>query len=85
MDDRSVSLSASLEDLKLVYRVLHQHLAEHVELLDAELLSTLQRLLQMRAKSDGVDVTDHAAWDAWLGNPDAPSCDERLRMRGRPS
>jgi hypothetical protein len=76
-----VNLRASVDDAKLVYRVLHAHLREHLELMDSELFSALQRELQARAGRDGVDVTDHAAWDAWLGNQDAPSCDERLAGR----
>jgi hypothetical protein len=85
MAESNVTLSATVGDLKLVYRVLHQHLSEHIELMDSELFSALQRRLQEHAKSEGVDVTDHAAWDVWLGNADAPSCDERMRMRRRPS
>jgi hypothetical protein len=48
---------------------------------DSELFSSLQGFLQKAAKADGVDVTDHAAWDTWLGNPDAAPCEERLKMR----
>jgi hypothetical protein len=76
-----ISLEASLEDWKLVYRTLHAHLSEHLELMDAELLAELQRLLQQRAKTEGVDVSDHAAWDAWLGNADALPCDQRMKQR----
>ncbi len=76
-----LALEGSLDDLKLVYRVLHAHLAEHIELMDSDLFSSLQGFLQKAAKADGVDVTDHAAWDAWLGNPDAAPCEERLKMR----
>ena len=74
---------ASLSDMKLVYRVLHQHIAEHTELINSELLSTLQSALQNQAKADGVDVTDHAAWDAWLGHQNARPCDERVLQRQR--
>jgi hypothetical protein len=81
MGNEDVALSGSLQDLKLVYRVLHGHLAEHVELMDSELFSALQSFLQQRAKADGVDVTDHEAWDRWLGNPNAAPCEVRLEMR----
>ncbi len=74
-------LDASEDDAKLIYRVLHAHLREHTELLDSELLEALQGALQRRAREAGVDVTDHAAWDAWLGNVDAPPCEERLAGR----
>lgn len=85
MADSKLSLDASLADLKLFYRVLHQHLGEHIELMDSELFAALQRVLQTRAKAEGIDATDHGAWDEWLGNTGAPSCDERMKMRGRPS
>ena len=56
----------SLDDLKLIYRVLHRHLGQHPELMDTHFLSELQSFLQRRAQSEGVDGTDHGAWDAWL-------------------
>jgi hypothetical protein len=69
-----------LKELKLVYRVLHRHLAQHTELLDARFFDDLQRYLQRKAQADGVDVTDHGAWDAWLGN-EAVSCAVRVEKR----
>jgi hypothetical protein len=69
-----------LEELKLIYRVLHRHLAQHTELLDARFFDDLQRHLQRRAQADGVDVTDHGAWDAWLGN-EPVSCAVRVEKR----
>jgi hypothetical protein len=70
----------SLAERKLVYRVLHESLARHPELMDLTFLDHLQADLQKRAAADRVDVADHAAWDAWLGN--APvGCD--VRMAGR--
>ncbi|MEL6341852.1 MAG: hypothetical protein AAFV53_01880 [Myxococcota bacterium] len=69
-----------LSEMKLVYRVLHQHLLEHVELMDAEFFEALQRWLQTIAGSQGVDVSDHAQWDAWLGNT-IISCEERVADR----
>lgn len=65
---------------KLIYRVLHAHLAEHPELMDSELLHDLQQQLQAEAKAEGVDGTDHGAWDAWLGNVVVP-CDVRMTKR----
>jgi hypothetical protein len=58
-----------LTDLKLVYRVLHRHLLEEHELLDSILFHDLQTFLQRRARADGVDLADHAQWDAWLNRP----------------
>lgn len=76
-----VALDASVEDVKLVYRVLHSVLAQNLELMDCELFERMQRALQERAKAEGVDVSDHAQWDAWLGNVDAPPCSERMKGR----
>jgi hypothetical protein len=69
-----------LEDLKLVYRVLHTHLMEHAELMDSRFFEELQAHLQALARHAGVDLADHAAWDAWLGQPTTP-CDERMKSR----
>ena len=69
-----------LEDLKLIYRVLHRHLAQHTELLDSDFFSDLQRHLQKNATAEGVDVSDHGAWDTWLGNA-AVSCATRMERR----
>ena len=79
----TLRFDAALDDMKLVYRVLHQNLHQHLELMDCEFLDDLQRRLQASAREDGVDITDHGAWDRWLGNVDAPSCEERFA--GRPS
>ena len=56
-------------DLKLIYRVLHAHLLEHAELMDSEFFSALQRHLQAAARKEGVELGDHAQWDAWLAKP----------------
>ena len=69
-----------LGERKLVYRVLHASLTRHPELMDTTFLDALQADLQRHAATDGVDVADHGAWDAWLGN--APvSC--AVRVAGR--
>ena len=69
-----------LSERKLIYRVLHAHLAEHPELMDSEILHELQVGLQRAAQAEGVDVADHGAWDAWLGNAAVP-CDVRVQGR----
>jgi hypothetical protein len=69
-----------LPELKLVYRVLHRHLGENPDLLDAQIFEDLQRHLQKAARAEGVDVGHHAAWDRWLGN-ESVGCD--VRMAGR--
>ncbi len=69
-----------VSDLKLIYRVLHAHLMEHLELMDSDFFTDLQTWLQSVAGSQGVDVRDHAAWDAWLQVEHVP-CE--VRMAGR--
>ena len=69
-----------LAERKLVYRVLHASLTKHTELMDSTFLDALQADLQKLAAADGVDVSDHGAWDAWLGN-EPVSC--AVRVAGR--
>lgn len=57
-----------LAERKLVYRVLHKSLTDHPELMDGTFLDDLQADLQQSAQAEGVDISDHGAWDAWLGN-----------------
>ena len=70
----------SADELKLVYRVLHGRLTEQPELIDCELLADLQAHLQFLAVEQGVDPTDHAALDRWLGNT-GRDCAARLALR----
>jgi hypothetical protein len=65
---------------KLVYRALHQQLSRLPELMDAQFLEELQTTLQKQAQAEGVDVSDHGAWDAWLGNA-AVACPVRNAKR----
>ena len=62
-----------IDELKRVYRILHDNLLSDMELMDTEFLETLQRWLQYRATQDGVDVTDHSLWDAWIKGKAAPT------------
>jgi len=55
-------------ELKLIYRTLHAALMSNTELLDSELLHDLQTWLQKQAAEEGVELTDHRQWDAWLRN-----------------
>ncbi|MEJ2060016.1 MAG: hypothetical protein P8Y64_05945 [Gammaproteobacteria bacterium] len=64
----------TLAELKLIYRLLHDQLAQEPALMDSELLEDLQRYLQGRAGEDGVDVSLHAQWAAWLN--------EGVKLRG---
>jgi hypothetical protein len=70
----------SLAERKLVYRVLHAQLIDCPELIDTEFLHDLQKSLQQQALGEGIDVADHGAWDAWLGNT-AVGCDVRVAAR----
>ena len=60
--------SYSLPELKLIYALLHTQVVEQPDLMDSELLHDLQSLLQQQATQDGVDVSTHADWAAWLNN-----------------
>ena len=57
-----------LADWKLVYRILHGQLTRQPDLLDSNFFEALQQFLQVKARQEGVDGTDHGAWDEWLGN-----------------
>ena len=63
-----------LRDLKRIYRTLHGQLQQDFELMDSELLQDLQTWLQVQAKADGVDVSLHAQWAAWLNDGKPVSC-----------
>ena len=67
-------------ELKLIYRLLHRQLSKYTELLDARFFDDLQRHLHKQAQRDGVDIADHGAWDAWLGN-EVISCGARMQKR----
>ena len=69
-----------LEELKLIYRVLHRNLTQNIALLDSLLFAEMQTYLHRRAQAEGVDVGDHGAWDEWLGN-EAVSCAVRMERR----
>jgi hypothetical protein len=55
-----------LQELKLIYRLLHAQLPQHPQLIDSQLLQELQTYLQQRAHQDGVDISHHAQWARWL-------------------
>ncbi len=69
-----------LDELKVVYRALHAHLMDHIELMDTDFFTDLQSWLQHVAAQQGVDVSVHADWDAWLGN-ETVSCAVRIADR----
>ena len=63
-----------LTDLKRIYRTLHGQLQQDFELMDSGFLQDLQSYLQSRAADDGVDVSVHAQWAAWLNEGKPVSC-----------
>jgi len=70
----------SLEERKLIYRVLHKNLVQNPELMDSAFLADLQTDLQLIAQTEGIDLADHGQWDAWLGN-EVVGCDVRMAKR----
>ena len=56
-----------VEELKLVYETLHGTLRKVPDLIDSKFLEELQGHLHSLAKIEGVEVTDHAQWERWLG------------------
>jgi hypothetical protein len=69
----SVSIKTyRVADLKQIYRVLHQHLLQHTELMDSEIFEDLHAYLQGIARISGVEVCDHEAWDRWLKEEPEP-------------
>jgi hypothetical protein len=69
-----------LAEQKLIYRVMHASLMDHIELMDSQFLHDLQRSLQHAAQAEGVDIADHGAWDRWLGNMPV-ACEVRIGNR----
>lgn len=66
MHASETQMTVDLEELKLLYRALHASITNFPELLDSELFSQMQKMLQQAAFEDGVDVTDHGQWSDWL-------------------
>ena len=66
IDEMNPSLEASLDDLKVIYRVLGEHFQEHPELGENGFYRSLRRLLEAQAEAEGVDVNDDEEWTEWL-------------------
>ena len=49
--ENSARFKASIQDLKLVYRVLHRHLGENLDLMDCDFFDALQSALQQKAQA----------------------------------
>ena len=81
IEKNMISISANLDEMKLVYRVLHKHLTENLDLMDSMFLENLQSSLQEKAQQQGVDIGHHSAWDLWLGNESPVPCEDRIKKR----
>jgi len=57
-----------VSELKLIYQILHSQIQENFDLMDSSLLQDLQTTLQSQASNDGIDVSHHSEWSAWLNN-----------------
>jgi hypothetical protein len=55
-----------IQELKLIYNILHAQLPNHPELIDSEFLQDLQRFILQQAESGGVDITQPIEWANWL-------------------
>ncbi len=55
-----------IEELKLIYLLLHTQIPQHTQLISSDLLQDLQDYLLQQAKTDGVDVTIPKQWNNWL-------------------
>ncbi len=60
-----------LAELKLIYQLLHRQLPDTPELMDSQLLQDLQHYLQQQATQEGIDVSHHGQWAAWLNGMSA--------------
>lgn len=86
IETNQIQLCLSLTQAKKIYialfhRLHDSRLAALDDLDDDDMLLTLQTYLQRRARAAGVDCTDHAAWEAFLGMSDMPSCETRFADR----
>ncbi|MFH1262893.1 MAG: hypothetical protein V1495_05565 [Pseudomonadota bacterium] len=61
-----------ITDLKRIYRVLHEHLLNHLDLMESEFFEDLQAYLHSIARISGIDISDHAAWERWLRDEPQP-------------
>jgi hypothetical protein len=60
------SLEASLEELKVIYRVLRAHAVQTTDLDGNVFYENLADLLRLQARSEGVDTDAPSEWEAWL-------------------
>lgn len=80
------ALSLSLDQVKRIYTALFCKLqtggcGSFDDLENDDMLLTLQKYLQKQAASEGVDCTDHAAWERFLGIRHPQSCPRKSSRR----
>lgn len=76
----AIELTISLEQAKQIYVALFQRLRDAGpagidSFDDDDLLLNLQTFLQQKARAVGVDCTNHAEWEAFVGYSGAGACD----------
>jgi hypothetical protein len=84
-EDGRIAAMWDLAQLKSLYRALFARLRAEPggDVDESDCLLELQMFLQRRAQEDGIDVTDHSAWEAWLGNQAPVPCAQRYAQAGR--
>ncbi|MBA5867324.1 MAG: hypothetical protein GDA67_11600 [Nitrospira sp. CR1.3] len=85
LEDGRIAAMWDLAQLKSLYRSLLTGLRAEPggDLDESDCLMELQVFLQREAKDEGVDVTHHAVWEAWLGNRDPVPCQQRYAAYAR--
>lgn len=84
-DDGRIAVMWDLPQLKSLYRSLFAQLRAEPggDVDESGCLLELQVFLQRKAQEEGVDVTHHAAWEAWLGHQAPVPCEQRYAEYGR--
>ena len=83
-----IELTVSLEQLKRIYTSLFCQLqtggCKSFEELEDDLLLDIQRFLQKEAAAQGVDCTNHDAWEEFVGIRHADTCPRKPEDAPRP-
>lgn len=56
----------SIEELKLIYHLLHIQMPQHTQLISSDLLQDLQDYLLQQARNEGINVAERKQWNSWL-------------------
>ncbi len=81
-DAGQIELTVDLNQLKRIYTALFCRLqtggcTSFEDLDQDDMLLQIQEHLQQQAARQGIDCTDHAAWEAFLGISHPPNCPRR--------